>query len=164
MDLIDRMDIAMKTEFPKEANHTWYVVDANGMVLGRLASEVAKILRGKHKPNYAPHMDNGDFVVVINAEKITLTGRKVQQKMYYRHSGWLGGIKSINAADQIKRHPDRLIKDAVWGMLPKNTLGRALNKRLRVYGGPDHPHTAQQTVELKLTSAARWQHGTQGGE
>ena len=145
----------MKTQFPKESAHTWYTVDANGKVLGRLASEIAKLLRGKHKPNYAPHMDNGDFVIVLNASKVVLTGRKPTQKMYYRHSGYLGGQTATTAARQLQRHPERLVQDAVWGMLPKTTLGRKLYKRLHVYADGQHPHLAQQPLELKLDNATR---------
>ena len=128
----------------------WYVVDAEGMVLGRLATTVAARLRGKHNPMFTPHVDTGDTVVVINAEKIVLTGRKMEQKNYYRHSGYIGGLKTINAKDLLEKRPEDLIRFAVKGMLPKNKLGRKLFKKLKVYAGADHPHTAQQPEALKL--------------
>lgn len=128
----------------------WYVVDAEGMVLGRLATVVAAHIRGKMNPMYTPHVDCGDNIIVINAEKITLTGRKWDQKMYYRHSGYVGGIKSITAKKLLEKRPEDLIRFAVKGMLPKNKLGRKLNKKLHVYAGTLHPHSAQQPQELKL--------------
>ena len=135
---------------PKDIDRRWYIVDAEGMVLGRLASEVAKIIRGKHKPMYTPHMDTGDFVIVINAEKVRVTGDKLDQKMYYRHSQYPGGLKTISLRDQLKQHPDRVIRLAVRGMLPKNRLGRQMIKKLKVYREPDHPHQAQQPKPLSM--------------
>jgi large subunit ribosomal protein L13 len=122
----------------------WYVVDAQGKTLGRLASQIAQILRGKHKPIYVPHLDCGDYVIVVNAEKVRVTGKKLDQKFYYRHSGYPGGIKSINLRDQLQKHPTRVLEAAVRGMLPKNRLGRAMIKKLKVYAGGSHPHQAQQ--------------------
>jgi large subunit ribosomal protein L13 len=128
----------------------WYLVDAQGKTLGRLASEIAKILRGKHKPIYVPHLDCGDYVIVVNAEKVRVTGKKLDQKFYYRHSGYPGGLKSINLRDQLQKHPTRVLEAAVWGMLPKNRLGRAMIKKLKVYAGGSHPHQAQQPKVLNL--------------
>ncbi len=128
----------------------WYVVDAEGMVLGRLASAVAARLRGKCSPLYTPHVDTGDSVIVINAEKVVLTGRKLDQKMYHRHSGYMGGLKSITARKLLEKRPEDLIRFAVKGMLPKNRLGRKLFKKLKVYAGSEHPHTAQQPEPLKI--------------
>lgn len=128
----------------------WYVIDAEGMILGRLASEVAARIRGKYNPMYTPHVDTGDWVIVINADKIKMTGRKWQQKTYHRHSGYIGGIKSITAEKLLEKRPEDLIRFAVKGMLPKNRLGRALNKKLFVYAGGDHPHAAQQPEVLTL--------------
>ncbi len=135
---------------PKEIQREWYVVDAAGKTLGRLASEIAKILRGKHKPIYTPHVDCGDFVIVVNADKVRVTGRKLDQKLYYRHSGYPGGFKSISLRDQLARHPERVIELAVRGMLPKNRLGRRMIKKLKVYASPTHPHQAQQPKPLEL--------------
>ena len=128
----------------------WWVIDAEGMVLGRLATEVAARIRGKYNPMYTPHADTGDTVVIVNADKIKLTGRKWAQKTYYRHSGYTGGIKSITAEKLLEKRPEDLLRIAVKGMLPKNRLGRKLNKKLHVYAGASHPHAAQQPVELKL--------------
>ena len=128
----------------------WYVVDAQGKTLGRLASEIAKILRGKHKPIYVPHLDCGDYVIVVNAEKVRVTGKKLDQKFYYRHSGYPGGLTSINLRDQLQKHPTRVMEAAVRGMLPKNRLGRAMIKKLKVYAGDSHPHQAQQPKALEL--------------
>jgi len=128
----------------------WLVVDAEDVVLGRLASQVAARLRGKHNPLYTPHVDCGDFVVVINADKIKLTGRKEEQKMYYHHSGYMGGLKSINAEKLRQKRPEDLVRSAVKGMLPKNRLGRKLYKKLKVYAGSEHPHQAQQPQPLEL--------------
>ncbi|MBN1484944.1 MAG: 50S ribosomal protein L13 [Chloroflexia bacterium] len=142
----------MKTYTPTAADvqREWYVVDAAGKTLGRLATQIATILRGKHKPTYAPHMDMGDFVIVINAEKVQLTGRKRQQKVYYRHSGYMGGLKAIPFERMIKSHPTRVIRLAVRGMLPHNHLGRQQLKKLKIYAGPEHPHQAQQPQVLDL--------------
>lgn len=131
-------------------NRKWFVVDASDKVLGRLATQVAVLLRGKHKPYYAPHQDTGDFVVVTNAEKIRLTGAKSEYKSYFSHSQYPGGGKTIPFKRMIERHPDRVIKHAVKGMLPKNALGRKIMKKLKVYAGDKHPHAAQQPVEFKF--------------
>lgn len=133
-----------------EIERKWYLVDANGKVLGRLASEVAKILRGKHKPQFTPHMDTGDFVVIINAMKIVLTGKKPQEKFYYRYSGYPGGIKSIGAGELRAKKPQEVIRHAIRGMLPKNSLGRKLLKKVKIYPGAEHPHRAQMPSEMKL--------------
>jgi large subunit ribosomal protein L13 len=135
---------------PAEVVPSWYVVDAEGQTLGRMASEIAKILRGKHKPIYSPSVDCGDFVIVINAEKIHVTGRRLDQKMYYRHSGYMGGLTEISLRNQLKLHPNRVIESAVRGMLPRNALGRKMIKKLKVYAGNSHPHSAQQPVSLEL--------------
>lgn len=135
---------------PAEIERQWFVVDARGQTLGRLASEIAKILKGKHKPIYAPHLDTGDFVIVINAEKVHVTGKKMDQKMYYRHSGYPGGLTSITLREQLKRHPTRVIRSAVKGMLPHNRLGRATLRKLKVYAGDAHPHEAQQPKPLEF--------------
>ena len=128
----------------------WFIVDAEGAVLGRLASTIASRLRGKHNPLYTPHVDTGDWVVVVNAEKIVLTGRKWDQKSYYRHSGYIGGLKTITAKKLLEKRPEDLIRNAVKGMLPKNRLGRKLFKKLKVYSGENHPHEAQQPEVLAL--------------
>jgi len=135
-----------KTYVPKanEISQDWYLVDANDQNLGRLATQIASILLGKHKPNYTPGMDTGDFVVVVNCERVRVTGNKLDEKKYYRHSLYPGGLKEITLRRQLIVHPDRVIRSAVWGMLPKNKLGRQLIKKLKVYAGPDHPHEAQQ--------------------
>jgi len=135
---------------PDEVQREWYVVDATDKTLGRLASEIARILRGKHKPIYTPHVDCGDFVIVVNADKVRVTGRKLDQKMYYRHSGYPGGLTSISLRDQLDRHPERVLQAAVRGMLPKNRLGRRMIKKMKVYASPDHPHRAQQPKPLEL--------------
>lgn len=144
----------MKTFLPKqdEIRRNWWLVDAEGQVLGRLASKIALILQGKRKPIYTPHLDVGDFVVVVNAEKVRLTGKKWEQKVYYRHSGYPGGLKAIKAKDMRATHPERLIWLAVKRMLPKNKLGRRMLKRLKVYAGPAHPHGAQQPRPLDLNA------------
>ena len=143
----------MKTFSAKaeEVQRDWFVVDAAEKTLGRLASEIAHRLRGKHKAEYTPHVDTGDFVIVVNAEKVKLTGRKREQKTYYRHSGYTGSVKSRTAEEVLEGpHPDRVVRHAVRGMLPKNTLGRWMFKKLKVYAGPEHPHAAQKPEELKL--------------
>lgn len=129
----------------------WYVVDANGAVLGRLATQVAHRLRGKHNPKFTPHADTGDWVIVVNAEKITLTGRKMDQKMYYRHSGYIGGLKQITAKELLAKKPEELVRSAVKGMLPKNKLGRRLFKKLKVYAGQTHPHEAQKPEIIQFS-------------
>jgi large subunit ribosomal protein L13 len=126
----------------------WYVIDAQGQTLGRLASRVATLLRGKHKPLYTPHVDCGDYVIVVNAEKVHVTGQKMTQKKYYRHSGYPGGLKEVSLRDQLQKFPDRVIEKAVQGMLPKNRLGRRMFKKLKIYAGPNHPHQAQQPKSL----------------
>ena len=142
----------MKTYTPKagEIRREWWIVDAAQIPLGRLATEVARVLRGKHKPMYTPHLDTGDHVVVVNASKVALTGKKAEQKTYFRHSGYMGGEKHIPFKRMIATHPDRVIELAVRGMLPKNTLGRHMRKKLRVYGGPDHPHVGQKPQPLLI--------------
>ena len=142
----------MKTYTPKatEIERAWWVVDAEDKVLGRLASEVAQVLRGKHKPMYTPHLDTGDHVIVVNAEKIRLTGKKAQQKTYFRHSGYMGGDKHIPFEEMREKHPERVIELAVKGMLPKNNLGRLMLKKLKVYAGPEHPHEAQKPEKLEI--------------
>jgi len=135
----------------EEAARNWYVIDASGIVLGRLATNIATILRGKNKPTFTPHVDTGDFVIVVNADKIRLTGRKWQQKIYYRHSGYPGGLKSITAMKVNEKKPDFLIKHAVRGMLPKNKLGRQQIKKLKVYAGPHHRHEAQCPKSLSIS-------------
>jgi large subunit ribosomal protein L13 len=142
----------MRTYTPKtaEIEREWYVVDAAGKTLGRLATRIATMLRGKHKPTFAPHLDMGDYVVVINAEKVVLTGRKREQKMYYRHSGYMGGLTEIPFERMIATHPERVIRRAVRGMLPHTRLGRAMLKKLKVYAGPEHPHQAQRPEPLEL--------------
>lgn len=140
----------MRTFSAKQADtqRRWYLIDVEGKVLGRVASQIATILRGKHKPIYTPHVDTGDHVIVVNARKVRLTGNKRQEKFYAWHSGYPGGFKSIIAGKLLEQKPERVIENAVKGMLPKNKLGRAMFKKLKVYGGPDHPHRAQQPQPL----------------
>lgn len=135
-----------KTYYPKanELKQEWVLVDANGQYLGRLATKIARLLLGKHKPNFTPGVEVGDFVIVVNAERIRVTGNKLTEKFYYRHSNYPGGLKAISLKQQLIQHPDRVIRSAVWGMLPHNRLGRQLIKNLKVYAGPDHPHEAQK--------------------
>ena len=143
----------MKTYSPKLADlqHSWYVVDAEGAVLGRLASQVAQLIRGKHKPTFSPHAGSGEFVVVVNAEKVRLTGRKLEQKSYFRHTGYMGNEKFIPVAREPKMNPERVIERAVFGMLPKTTLGKqVLRKKLKVYAGPEHPHQAQSPTPIDV--------------
>lgn len=142
----------MKTYTPKkeEIQRKWYLIDANGKVLGRLASEVAKILRGKNKSIFTPHLDTGDFVIVVNAEKVFLTGNKKKDKIYYHHTGYPGGIREITAEKLLAKHPTELIWRAVKGMLPKNSLGRQMLRKLKVYSGPTHPHEAQNPIPIQL--------------
>lgn len=135
---------------PAEVRREWFVVDAEGKTLGRLASEIARRLRGKHKPIYTPHVDTGDHIVVVNAEKVRVTGNKLQDKMYHHHTGYIGNLKSINLEKQLQKAPERVIETAVKGMLPRNPLGRAMLKKLRVYAGPEHVHQAQQPKPLDL--------------
>jgi large subunit ribosomal protein L13 len=135
---------------PAEVHREWYLVDAQGKTLGRLASELARRLRGKHKAQYTPHVDTGDYIVVVNAEKVRLTGNKLQDKMYYRHTGYIGNLKSVNLEKLLAQAPDRVITHAVKGMLPHNPLGRAMLRKLRVYAGPEHRHQAQQPQPLDI--------------
>lgn len=135
---------------PHEVKRDWFVIDAEGKRLGRLATEVARRLRGKHKVEYTPHVDTGDFIVIVNADKVAVTGNKAQDKMYHRHTGYIGNLKSINFAKLQAKHPERIIETAVKGMLPKNPLGRQMFRKLRVYAGPEHPHTAQQPQTLDV--------------
>ncbi len=135
---------------PAEVKRDWYIVDADGRTLGRLASEIARRLRGKHKPEYTPHVDTGDYIVVVNAEKVRVTGKKEQDKIYYHHTGYIGHMKSISLGKLRASHPERILKFAVRGMLPKNSLGRAMFRKLKVYAGKGHNHQAQQPKELKL--------------
>tara|TARA_B100000902_G_C27112705_1_gene814462 strand:- start:54 stop:482 length:429 start_codon:yes stop_codon:yes gene_type:complete len=134
----------------EDVERSWWVVDANGKTLGRLATEIARRLRGKHKPEYTPHVDTGDYVVVVNAEKIGLTGDKENKKIYWRHTGYPGGIKGISAGKLRETHPERMIEKAVKGMLPRNPLGRAMYRKLKVYAGTDHPHGGQAPKELEI--------------
>ncbi|MFD1428188.1 large subunit ribosomal protein L13 [Kroppenstedtia sanguinis] len=135
---------------PNQVERKWVVVDVADQPLGRVATEVATLLRGKHKPEYTPHVDTGDFVIVINASKVRLTGKKAEQKMYYRHSGYPGGIKAVSAGDLRENRPDRMIEQAVKGMLPKNSLGRQQLKKLKVYAGSEHPHEAQKPEKWEV--------------
>ena len=139
------------TATPSDIQQRWYIVDAEGMILGRLAAEIAKIIRGKHKPSFTPHMDTGDNVIVINAAKVKVTGRKAEQKQYFRHTGYMGHERFTPFATMIAKHPERVIEKAVYGMLPKTTLGRQeLRRKLRVFAGAEHPHAAQQPQPLRF--------------
>lgn len=140
---------------PADIQRDWVVIDATDVVLGRLASHAAALLRGKHKPTFAPHMDMGDFVIVINAEKIALTGQKLEKKMAYRHSGYPGGLTATSYIEMLEKHPTRAVEKAIRGMLPKNSLGRAQIKKLKVYAGAEHPHAAQQPKAYTLTQVAQ---------
>ena len=135
---------------PETVKRDWYVVDATDKTLGRLSTEIARRLRGKHKPEYTPHVDTGDYIVVVNAEKVAVTGKKASDKMYHRHTGYIGGLKSISFDKLIDKAPERVIETAVKGMLPRGPLGRAMFKKLKVYAGTEHPHTAQQPKELEI--------------
>ncbi len=135
---------------PAEVEHSWFVIDADGKNLGRLATKIATLLRGKHKPIFSPSVDCGDYVVVVNAEKVQVTGTRMDDKMYHRHSGYPGGLTSITMRDQLKKYPNRVLEAAVRGMLPKNKLGRKLIKKLKVYAGAEHPHEAQRPVPMEL--------------
>ena len=141
-----------KTYVPKsgDVTHEWKLVDANGKNLGRLATQISIILLGKDKPTFTPGVDTGDYVIVVNAEHITVTGNKLDDKYYYRHTGYPGGLKKINLRDQLEKHPDRVIRQAVWGMLPHNRMGRKLLKKLKIYAGTDHPHQAQEPVQVEV--------------
>ncbi|MFA5700439.1 MAG: 50S ribosomal protein L13 [Desulfuromonas sp.] len=142
--------MSTQTVKEKEIERNWYIIDLGGKVLGRTATEIARILRGKHKPIYSPSVDTGDFVVVTNAGKLLLTGNKINDKMYYHHTGYPGGIRSINAAQQLEKKPEDLVFKAVRGMLPKNRLGRQMLKKLKVYAGSEHPHAAQKPNVLEI--------------
>jgi large subunit ribosomal protein L13 len=139
---------------PSEIEREWWLVDADGIVLGRLASEVAQRLRGKHKPYFSPHLDTGDHVIVVNAAKVVLTGNKIRQKQWHRHSGYPGGLKSVAYSRLMATQPERAVEKAVRGMLPSNRLGRAMSKKLKVYAGPEHPHSAQDPKVLDLSQVA----------
>jgi large subunit ribosomal protein L13 len=149
--------MTVRTFSPKAADiqRQWHVVDASDVVLGRLASQVAVLLRGKHKPVYAPHVDTGDFVIVVNAQKVALSGKKLEQKHAYRHSGYPGGLTAVSYGDLMARHPERVIEKAVRGMLPKNSLGRQMLRKLKVYAGPEHPHQAQRPEPFEITQIAQ---------
>jgi large subunit ribosomal protein L13 len=140
---------------PGDVSRAWHVIDAEGVVLGRLATEVAILLRGKHKATYAPHVDTGDFVIVVNADKVVLTGNKREQKFAYRHSGYPGGLRKRSFGELLDTKPDRLVEKVVKGMLPKNKLGRAQGKKLKVYAGPEHPHAAQQPQPYEVGTSAK---------
>ena len=147
----------MRTYTPKpgDVEKNWYVIDATDVVLGRLASHVATLLRGKHKPSFAPHVDSGDYVIVVNAAKVALTGSKREDKIAYRHSGYPGGLKAVSYAQLLERFPERAVEKAVRGMQPKNSLGRDQLKKLKVYAGPEHPHAAQQPQAFEITQVAQ---------
>lgn len=147
----------VRTYSPKGSDITrqWHVIDASDVVLGRLASQVAVLLRGKHKPIFAPHVDTGDFVIVINADKVALSGNKLEQKRAYRHSGYPGGLRSMSYGELMEKRPERIVEKAVRGMLPKNSLGRKTLRKLKVYAGPDHPHSAQQPVPFEITQVSQ---------
>ena len=147
----------MRTYSPKasDVTRTWYVIDASDVVLGRLASQTARLLRGKHKPIFAPHVDTGDFVIIVNASKVALTGNKREQKMAYRHSGYPGGIRQVSYTELLDKDPRKAVEKAVRGMLPHNRLGRQLIGKLKVYAGPEHPHAAQQPAQYELSQVAQ---------
>ena len=147
----------MRTYTPKpgEVDRTWHVIDATDVVLGRLASQTAILLRGKHKPTFAPHMDMGDFVIVVNAEKVALTGDKLTNKLLYRHSGYPGGLTAVPVGQQLEKDARKVVEGAVWGMLPKNKLGRQTLKKLKIYTGPNHPHEAQQATPFEITQVSQ---------
>lgn len=145
----------MKTAFVKkeETSRNWYIADATGQTLGRFATRIAKILMGKHKPTYTPNVDNGDFVVVINAEKIKVTGKKLTEKIYYHHTGYMGNLKAETLKERLEKEPEEVIIDAVWGMIPKTRLGRKMIKKLKVYKGSEHPHKAQNPEPIQLSKS-----------
>ncbi len=142
----------MKTFSAKadEIKREWFVIDAENVILGRMATEIARRLRGKHKPEFTPHVDTGDYIVVINAEKLAVTGNKMKNKIYYKHTGYVGNLKSITLEKQLQKHPEVVIETAVKGMLPKNSLGRTMYRKLKVYAGSEHPHEAQQPTKLEI--------------
>lgn len=147
----DEKDVSsVKTYFPKQSANDWVVIDAAGQTVGRLATRIASILRGKHKPTFTPNQASGDFVIVVNADKVVFTGSKLDQKVYTRYSGYQGGLKVTTARTMMRRHPERVVEHAVWGMLPKNRLGRRIIRRLKVYAGDAHPHQAQQPKALEV--------------
>jgi large subunit ribosomal protein L13 len=141
---------SMSTYFPKESTPSWVVVDAAGQTVGRLATQLASVLRGKHKPDFTPNQAGGDFVIVVNADKVVFTGRKLDQKVYTRYTGYQGGLKLTTAREMLDKHPERVLEKAVWGMLPKNRLGRKLIRRLKVYAGEAHPHAAQVPTPMEI--------------
>jgi large subunit ribosomal protein L13 len=143
------------TPKPADITRAWHVVDADGLVLGRVATEVARVLRGKHKPIFAPHVDTGDFVIIVNAEKVALSGDKKTSKMAYRHSGYPGGLSATPIGVLLEKDARKAVEKAVWGMLPKNKLGRQILKKLKVYSGPNHPHQAQQAVPFEITQISQ---------
>ena len=147
----------MRTYSPKpgDIKRQWHVIDATDVVLGRLASQAAALLRGKHKPVYAPHVDTGDFVIIVNADKVHLSGNKATQKLAYRHSGYPGGLRSVRYQDLLAKNPEKAVEKAVKGMLPKNSLGRQMFSKLKVYAGPEHPHAAQRPVPFEITQVAQ---------
>lgn len=147
----------MPTYTPKagDTTHAWYVIDATDVVLGRLAVAAATLLRGKHKPTFTPNVDGGDFVIVVNADKVAISGDKLQNKFAYRHSGFPGGLRARSIGDLMQKHPDRVVEKAIVGMLPKNRLGRQIKRKLRVYAGPDHPHKAQQPVPYEIKQVSQ---------
>src|SRR5690606_10400056 len=140
----------VKTYFPNESTNDWVVIDATGQTVGRLATQIASVLKGKHKPTYTPNQPGGDSVIVVNAEKVQCSGRKLDQKVYTRYSGYQGGLKETTAREMLAKHPERVLEHAVWGMLPKTRMGRRLIRRLKVYAGPAHPHEAQQPKKMEL--------------
>jgi len=140
---------------PGDIKRQWHVIDATDVVLGRLASQAAALLRGKHKPVYAPHVDTGDFVIIVNADKVHLSGNKATQKLAYRHSGYPGGLRSVRYQDLLAKNPEKAVEKAVKGMLPKNSLGRQMFSKLKVYAGPEHPHAAQRPVPFEITQVAQ---------
>jgi large subunit ribosomal protein L13 len=150
LEQTDIMRIKTYTPKPDDIEREWFVVDAKDQTLGRLASRIAQILRGKHKPIFSPHMDVGDYVIVLNCDQIRVTGNKLDDKLYYRHSGYPGGLRSLTLRQHLDKYPERVIQAAVWGMLPKNKLGRKMIKKLKVYSGDSHPHEAQQPKTLEL--------------
>jgi large subunit ribosomal protein L13 len=143
------------TPKPGDVERQWHVIDATDVVLGRLASQTAKLLRGKHKPVFAPHVDTGDFVVIVNADKVALTGSKREQKQAYRHSGFPGGLRAVSYTELLEKHPERAVEKAIRGMLPKNSLGRQMLSKLKVYAGPEHPHSAQKPQPYQITQVAQ---------
>lgn len=147
----------MRTYTPKpgDVERTWHVIDATDVVLGRLATQAATLLRGKHKPTFAPHVDTGDFVIIVNADKVALTGAKREQKVAYRHSGYPGGLRAVGYTDLLAKRPERVVEKAVRGMLPKNSLGRAQLRKLKVYAGAEHPHAAQQPKAFQISQVAQ---------